>query len=77
MDNCSIHHVQQVITTIQDIGAVVHFWPPYSPDLNPIEELFAKVKLELKSHKSQMQHVTDLNSLLLAAFTTNTSYLLQ
>ena len=72
MDNCSIHHVQQVITSIQDIGAIVHFLPPYSPDFNPIEELFAKVKLELKSHESQMQHITDLNSLLLAAFTTVT-----
>ena len=50
----------------------MHFLPPYSPDFNPIEELFANVKLELKSNEPQMQHVTDLNSLLLAAFTTVT-----
>ena len=46
MDKCSINHVQQVITSIQYVAAIVHFLPP---DFNPIEELFVKVKLELKS----------------------------
>ena len=72
MDNCSIHHVQEVAISIQDVGAVVHFLAPCSPDFNPIEELFAKVKAELKSRESQMQHITDLHLLLLAAFTTVT-----
>lgn len=72
MDNCSIHHVQEVVTSIQDVGALVHFLAPYSPDFNPIEELFAKVKVELKSREPQMQHITDFNLLLLAAFTTVT-----
>ena len=53
MDNCSIHHVQEVATFIQDVGALVHFLAPYSPDFNPIEELFVKVKAELKSRESQ------------------------
>ena len=44
MDNCSIHHVQEVVTSILDVGALVHFLASYSPDFNPIEELFAKVK---------------------------------
>ena len=75
MDNCSIHHVQEVVTSIQDVGALVHFLAPYSPDFNPIEELFAKVKVELKSREpAQMQHITDFNLLLLAAFTTVTLY---
>ena len=39
MDNCTIHHVQEVVTSIQDVGALVHFLAPYSPDFNPIEEL--------------------------------------
>ena len=49
MDNCSIRHVQEVVTSIQEVGALVHVLASYSPDFNPIKELFAKVKVELKS----------------------------
>jgi len=38
----------RVISHIQSTGALVHFIPPYSPDLNPIEECFSKVKAFLK-----------------------------
>ena len=41
MDNASIHHVDRVVAAIQQTGALVRFLPPYSPDLNPIEEVFA------------------------------------
>ena len=51
MDNASIHHVDRVITTIQSTGAIVRFLPPYSPDFNPIEEPFAKVKAFLKANE--------------------------
>ena len=44
MDNASIHHVDRVVATIQQTGAPVRFLPPYSPDLNPIEEVFTEVK---------------------------------
>ena len=44
LDNASIDHVPQVTTAIEDMGAIVHFLPPYSPDFNPIEELFSKTK---------------------------------
>ena len=40
MDNASIHHVEEVVSTIEGIGSIVKFLPPYSPDLNPIEEVF-------------------------------------
>lgn len=43
MDNASIHHVERVITSIQNTGAIVQFLSPYSPDYNPLEESFAKV----------------------------------
>lgn len=36
LDNASIHHVNSVIEAIDNTGAIVHFLPPYSPDLNPI-----------------------------------------
>ena len=44
LDNCSIHHVPQVAQSIQDVGALLIYLPPYSPDLNPIEELFQRSK---------------------------------
>ena len=34
MDNASNHHVDRVVATIQQTGAVIRFLPPYSPDLN-------------------------------------------
>ena len=40
LDNASIHHVSSVVDAIHNTGALVHFLPPYSPDLNPIEEAF-------------------------------------
>ena len=47
MDNAAIHHVRDVVKLINEVGALVHFLPPYSPDYNPIEEAFSKVKLEM------------------------------
>ena len=38
MDNCAIHHVAEIVPMIEEVGAIVHFMPPYSPDLNPIED---------------------------------------
>ena len=51
LDNCSIHHVPEVIKSIEDVGALLIFLPPYSADLNPIEEMFSKVKYQ---HIKQM-----------------------
>ena len=48
MDNCSVHHVAGVEALITEVGALVHYLPPYSPDLNPIEECFSKAKSCLK-----------------------------
>ena len=48
LDNCSIHHVDGIVEMIQEVGALVHFLPPYSPDMMPIEEAFSKVKAEMK-----------------------------
>lgn len=49
LDNCTIHHVPQVKSMISEVGALVHYLPPYSPDFNPIEECFSKVKSCLRS----------------------------
>ena len=49
MDNASIHHVDRVTNAIHQTGAILRFLPPCSPDLQPLEEVFSKVKLLLNS----------------------------
>ena len=71
LDNCSVHHVPGVASMITEIGALVQFLPPYSPDMNPIEECFSKVKSLLKSMETTFQD--DLETHILAAFSCITS----
>ncbi len=52
LDNASIHHVDGVVDLIESTGALVVFLPPYSPDLNPIEEAFSKLKSTLKANET-------------------------
>ena len=42
LDNCSVHHVPGVQIAIKDVGALVHYLPPYSPDYNPLNYCFLK-----------------------------------
>ena len=44
MDNCSIHHASEVKSYLESVGIPVLYLPPYSTDLNLIEELFSYVK---------------------------------
>ncbi len=44
MDNLSVHKSKKVERLIEDAGCELLFLPPYSPDFNPIEEAFSKVK---------------------------------
>ncbi len=48
MDNLGSHKGQAVRRAIRDAGAKLFFLPPYSPDLNPIEQVFAKLKTLLR-----------------------------
>lgn len=48
MDNLSSHKSQQVRTIIEAAGAVLLYLPPYSPDFNPIEQAFSKLKAHLR-----------------------------
>ena len=48
MDNLRAHKVAGVSEAIEAAGAVLVYLPPYSPDLNPIEQLFAKLKALLR-----------------------------
>lgn len=49
LDNLSAHKVAGVKQAIEAVGAKLKFLPPYSPDLNPIENLFSKLKHLLRS----------------------------
>lgn len=44
MDNLSSHKSVRAVAAIEAVGAEVIYLPPYSPDLNPIEKLFSKIK---------------------------------
>jgi transposase len=44
MDNLSVHKSERVREMIEGVGAEILYLPPYSPDLNPIEEAFSKIK---------------------------------
>jgi transposase len=48
MDNLAAHKVAGVREAIRSAGASVLYLPPYSPDLNPIEMVFAKLKALLR-----------------------------
>ena len=48
LDNLSSHKVAGVREAIEAAGAVLRYLPPYSPDFNPIEQLFAKLKTLLR-----------------------------
>jgi transposase len=50
MDNLSSHKGEGVGLAIEAAGAQLRYLPPYSPDLNPIEQAFSKLKAHLRKH---------------------------
>jgi transposase len=58
MDNLSSHKGPKVRALIEAAGASLVYLPPYSPDLNPIEMAFAKLKALLR--KAQKRSIPDL-----------------
>ena len=48
MDNLSSHKRTSVRELIEEVGATLVFLPPYSPDFNPIEKAFARLKAMLR-----------------------------
>ena len=64
LDNLATHKIQGVREVIEATGARLLYLPPYSPDFNPIEPMWSKIKQILRSHAPR----TD-EQLLLAAKT--------
>lgn len=50
MDNLATHKIRGVRQAIQARGARLLYLPPYSPDFNPIEPMWSKIKQALRSH---------------------------
>ena len=53
LDNLSSHKVPEVEEMIRATGAELWFLPPYSPDLNPIEKMWSKIKEILRAIKAR------------------------
>ena len=58
MDNLSSHKAVAVRRTIKSAGAKLFFLPPYSPDLNPIEQAFSQLKTLLRKENARTQTQT-------------------
>ena len=70
MDNLPAHKVKGVREAIESAGAHLFYLPPYSPDLNPIENAFSKLKAILR--KAAPRTIEDLWAAIAAALDTFT-----
>jgi transposase len=70
LDNLAVHKQPEVRAAITHAGAHLRFLPPYSPDFNPIELAFAKLKAFLRAMRPRrFDHVTELVAVALGLFT--------
>lgn len=58
MDNLSSHKGAAVRSALRAVGAKLFFLPPYSPDLNPIEQAFSQLKTLLRKENARTQAQT-------------------
>ena len=70
LDNLAVHKQPEVRTAIEAVGAQIRFLPPYSPDFNPIEQAFAKLKAFLRAARPRtFEQVVALVAAALGLFT--------
>src|SRR5687767_15270761 len=70
LDNLVMHKQPEVQAEIERVGARLRFLPPYSPDFNPIEQAFAKLKAFLRAARPRnFDQVVELVAIALALFT--------
>lgn len=55
MDNLAPHKSPAIFQAIQEVGAHLLYLPPYSPDLNPIEKMWSKMKEKLRALAARTQ----------------------
>ena len=68
LDNASIHKMHEVIELLSGCGVIVKFLPAYSPDLNPIEEVFAEAKHFLQANHLLLNTSLSPEALIIMAF---------
>jgi transposase len=69
LDNLAAHKQPAVRVAIEQGGAFLRFLPPYSPDVNPIELAFAKLKAFLRAARPRtFEHVCELIAAALGFF---------
>ena len=59
LDNLSPHKNADTLTLIEKTGATVKFLPAYSPDLNPIEKMWSKIKEFLRAAKARTREALE------------------
>ena len=70
LDNLAVHKQAAVQAAIEQVGAHLRFLPPYSPDFNPIELAFAKLKAFLRAARPRtFDQVVELVAIALGLFT--------
>ena len=55
MDNATFHKNIDMLNMIRDAGHIIEFLPPYSPDLNPIENKWSEKKAYIKKHNCSVE----------------------
>ena len=53
MDNMRSHHIKKVAEVLENAGMKLLYLPPYSPDFNPIEKMWSKIKAILRKLKAR------------------------
>lgn len=66
MDNLAAHKSEQTLQLLSQNGVQVLFLPPYSPDLNPIEKMWSKIKNRLRALEPRSEQ--ELHTAIAAAF---------
>jgi len=59
MDNMRTHHAKDVVKAIKKLNIKVIYLPPYSPDFNPIEKMWSKIKAILRKWKPRTPNALD------------------
>ena len=70
LDNLAVHKHPDIRAAIEGVGARIRHLPPYSPDLNPIEQAFAKLKAFLRAARPRnFDQVCELIAAAIGLFT--------
>lgn len=63
-DNATFHKSAKIKALIESVGCRLIFLPPYSPDLNPIERFWAKLKANIRRRKQEKMTIPDILALI-------------